>query len=84
LTFVGRLLLIATLLVSGGLFTWIVLYAKDRMPSGSYPIALVLIPVIMGAAVFFVVIESLLRMLDIQWEGHGVQLSHHPDQIGLL
>ena len=66
----GRVLFLVTLFVSGGLFAWIVLYAKDRMPFGSYPIAFVLIPVLVGAAIFFVVLELLLRLCGIQvWAG---------------
>lgn len=65
-TFAGRLLFLVTFLVSGGLFAWIVLYAKDRMPSGSYPVAFVLIPVLIGATVFFVVAELLLRLCGVR------------------
>jgi hypothetical protein len=65
-TFAGRLLFLVTLLVSGGLFAWVVLYGGDRVPTGSYPVAFVLIPVVIGAAVFFVVAELVLRLFGIR------------------
>ena len=65
-TFAGRLLFLATLLVGGGLFAWVVLYGKDRVPPGSYPVALILIPVVIGVAIFFVVVELVLRLFGIR------------------
>ena len=65
-TFAGRLLFLATLLLSGGLFAWIVLYGKDRVPTGTYPLAFILIPVVIGAAIFFILAELLLRLLGIR------------------
>jgi hypothetical protein len=65
-TLVGRLLVLVTLLLGGGLFAWIVLYAKDRMPDGGYPIAFILIPVVIGAAIFFVLAELFLRLFGIR------------------
>ena len=65
-TFAGRLLFLATLLVGGGLFAWVVLYGKDRVPTGSYPVALILIPVVIGVAIFFVVIEVVLRLFGLR------------------
>ena len=64
-TFAGRLLFLVTLLVSGGLFAWVVLYGGERVPTGSYPVALILIPVVIGAAIFFVVAELVLRLFGI-------------------
>jgi len=64
-TLAGRLLFLVTLLVSGGLFAWVVLYGGERVPTGRYPVALILIPVVIGAAIFFVVTELVLRRLGI-------------------
>jgi hypothetical protein len=64
-TFAGRLLFLVTVLVSGGLFAWVVLYGAERVPTGSYPIALILIPVVIGAAISFVVAELVLRPFGI-------------------
>ena len=52
-TFAGRLLLIATLLVAGGVFYWNVMFVNDNLPAGHYPVAFLLIPVVIGAAIFF-------------------------------
>src|ERR1039458_706452 len=64
-TFAGRLLFLVTLLLGVGLFAWVVLYGGERVPTGSYPVAFVLIPVVIGAALFFVVVELVLRLFGI-------------------
>jgi hypothetical protein len=50
-TSAGRLAVIATIIVAGGLFYWCVMFINDYFPSGSYPVAFFLIPVVIGAAV---------------------------------
>lgn len=64
-TFAGRLLFLVTLLLGVGLFAWVVLYGGERVPTGSYLVAFVLIPVVIGAALFFVVVELVLRLFGI-------------------
>jgi hypothetical protein len=59
-------LFLVTLLVGGGLFAGVILYGKDRVPTGSYPLAFVLIPVLIGVAIFFVVVELVLRLFGIR------------------
>ena len=65
-TFVGRLLLIATLLVAGGVFYWFVMFVNDHLPSGHYPVAFLLIPVVIGAAVFFILVSSICQLVGIR------------------
>jgi hypothetical protein len=65
-TFAGRLLFLVTLVVGGGLFAWVVLYGKDRVPTGSYPVAFILIPVVIGAAIFFLIAQMVLRLFGIR------------------
>ena len=65
-TFAGRLLVIATLLVAGGLFYWCVMYVNDYFPRRRYPLAFFLIPVVIGAAVFFGIVSLILRLVRIR------------------
>ena len=65
-TFAGRLLALATMLVAGGVFYWFVMFVNDKLPSGRYPIPFLLIPVVIGAAVFFIVIAFLLGLVGIR------------------
>ena len=65
-TFAGRLLVIATLLVAGGVFYWFVMFVNDNLPSGRYPVAFLLIPVVIGAAAFFVILSLLLRLAGVR------------------
>ena len=64
-TFAGRLLVIATIMVSGGIFYWYVMFVNENLPAGHYPIAFLLIPVVLGAAVFFGVVSLILRLFGI-------------------
>lgn len=71
LTFAGRLLLLATLLVFGGAFYIFVMFMKDKvesgiLPSGHYSVAFLLIPGGIGAAVFFVVVSFILELLGVR------------------
>ncbi len=65
-SFAGRFLLIATLSVAGGGFYWFVMFVNDNLPSGSYPVAFLLIPVVIGAATFFVLGSLILRIVGIR------------------
>jgi hypothetical protein len=65
-TFAGRLLLVATLVVAGGVFYWYVMFVNDSLPSGRYPIAFLLIPAFIGSAVFFGTISLILRLVGIR------------------
>ena len=65
-TFAGRLLVIATLLASLGFFYWNVMFINDYFPSGHYSVAFLLIPVLIGAAIFFGVMSLLLRLFGIR------------------
>ncbi len=70
-TLAGRLLVLATLLILGGIFFWFVMFVKDEvergtMPSGSYPIAFLLIPGVTFAGLFFGVLSLILEKLGVQ------------------
>jgi hypothetical protein len=70
-TFAGRLLLLATLLLVGGMFYWVVIFLNDKtqsgiLPSGHYPLAFLLIPGAIAAAVFFVVVSFILELIGVK------------------
>jgi hypothetical protein len=65
-TLAGRLLVIATILVASGVFYWFVMFINDNLPSGRYPVAFLLIPVVIGAAVFFLVVSLILRLVGVR------------------
>ena len=65
LTFVGRLLLLLTLIVAGGVFYYFVMYVLPDLPVRSYPIVFLLIPVLIGAGVFFIVVSLILQVCRI-------------------
>ena len=65
-TFVGRVLVLATLLVAGGLFYWHIMFFRDHLPAHSYPVAFLLIPVVIGSAIFFGVVALILRIFGIR------------------
>ena len=71
-TFAGRLLLIATLIVGAGLFYWNVMFVNDNLPARRYPLAFLLIPVVIGAALFFGIVSLILRFF-------GVRVWREPD-----
>ena len=71
-TFAGRLLMIATVLVAGGLFYWDIMYIFDHFPSGGYPVSFLLLPAVTGAGFFFVAGLLILRLF-------GIRISHPPD-----
>jgi len=65
LTFVGRLLLLITLIVAGGVLYYVMMYVVNDLPPGRYPSALLLIPVLIGAGIFFIVGSLLLQVCRI-------------------
>jgi hypothetical protein len=65
-TIAGRLLIVATIVVAGGLIYWNVMYIHDNFPSGLYPIVFILIPVLIGSAIFFGVFYWILRLFGIR------------------
>jgi uncharacterized PurR-regulated membrane protein YhhQ (DUF165 family) len=65
LTFVGRLLLLMTLIVAGGVFYYVVMYVLKDLPVRSFPVAFILIPVVIGAGVFFLVVSLILQVCRI-------------------
>lgn len=70
-TFAGRLLLLATLLLVGGAFYWFVMFMNDKadsgiLPSGHYSVAFLLIPGVIVALVFFVVVSFILELVGVR------------------
>jgi hypothetical protein len=77
-TFAGRLLALATLLIVAGIFFWFVMFVNDKVesrifPSGHYPVAFLLIPGVIVALVFFVVVSFILELI-------GVRIWRKPDE----
>ncbi len=76
-TFAGRLLVLGTLAIIGGMFYWFVLFVNDKvqsgvLPLGHYSIAFLLIPgAILGLLVFGVASLVLERL--------GVRIFNKPD-----
>ena len=62
----GRLLVVATIIVAAGLFYWCVMFINDYFPSGRYPLAFFLIPVFIGASIFFGIVSLILRIMGIR------------------
>jgi hypothetical protein len=72
-TFAGRVLALATLLVVGGMFYWFVMFVNDNLPSGRYPVAFLLMPGVIVALVFFVVLSFVLELVGIRiWKKQDV------------
>jgi len=70
-TFVGRLLVLVTLLLVGGMFYWFVMFVNDKaesgiLPSGHYSVAFLLIPAVIVALIFFVVVSFILERVGIR------------------
>ena len=70
-TFAGRLLLLATVLIVGGAFFVFVMFVNDKvesgiLPSGHYPVAFLLIPCVMVAAAFFLVVSFVLERVGVR------------------
>ena len=70
-TVAGRLLVLATVLVTGGMFYWFVMFVNDKvesgaLPSGSYALAFLLIPGVIVAALFFGVASLILERMGVR------------------
>jgi hypothetical protein len=65
-TTAGRLLVIVTLLASIGFFYWNVMFIYDHFPAGHYPLAFLLIPVLLAGAAFFGVATLILKCFGIR------------------
>jgi hypothetical protein len=64
-TLVGRLLVLFTLtLAVGGPFAYFY-WLSDDLPSGSYPLLLFALPILIGAAIFFALATLVLRSMGI-------------------
>ncbi len=65
-TFAGRLLLVATLVVAGGVLYWNYMFVSEHLPAHHYPLAFLLIPVVIGAAIFFILGSTILKLVGIR------------------
>ncbi|MCW5550919.1 MAG: hypothetical protein KIS67_02010 [Verrucomicrobiae bacterium] len=70
-TFAGRLLLLATLVIIGGMFYWFVMFVHDKvqsgaLPSGHYAVAFLLIPAVIVAGLFFGLASLILERLGVR------------------
>ena len=70
-TFAGRVLFLATVLVVGGMFYFFVMFVNDKvesgtLPSGHYSVPFLLIPGVIVAAIFFIVISFVLELVGVQ------------------
>ena len=65
-TFAGRVLVLATVLVVGAGFFWFVMFVNDNLPSGRYNVPFLLIPGVIGALVFFIVVSFILELVGIR------------------
>jgi hypothetical protein len=64
-TIPGRLLVILTLALTGGGFAAVVLWLEPELAPGRYPIIYFLIPVLLGASVFFACGRLLMGLIGI-------------------
>ena len=81
-TFVGRLLVLLTLLLVGGTFYWFVMFVNDKvesgtLPSGHYSVAFLLIPGVIVALIFFVVVSFILERVGVQIYSKSNDQDHH-------
>jgi hypothetical protein len=65
-TIAGRLLIVATIVVAGGLLYWNIMYINDNFSSGHYPIPFILIPALIGSAIFYGVCYFILRLFGVK------------------
>ena len=65
-TIAGRLLIVATIIVAGGLFYWNVMFINANFPAGHYPIPFILIPVLIGSAIFYGIFYFILRRCGVR------------------
>ena len=64
-TFVGKLVIIATICLAIGLFVATLLWMKDFAPAGSYPVALLFSAIAPLVAAFYAITTLCLRLLGI-------------------
>ena len=81
-TFAGRLLLLATLLIVGGMFYWFVMFVNEKvqsgdLPFGHYSVAFLLIPAVIVAAIFFAVVSFILELVGVQIWRKSDDLDRH-------
>ena len=82
-TLTGRLLLLATVLVFGGMFYVIVVFVDGKVesnifPGSRYPVALLLIPgVIWATVLIFVAVSSFLASLGVRLWRKSDDPDHH-------
>ena len=82
-TITGRLLLLSTVLVLGGMFCFIIVFVDGKVesnifPGGRYPVALLLIPgVIWATVLFFVAVSSFLASLGVRLLRKSDDNDHH-------
>jgi TRAP-type C4-dicarboxylate transport system permease small subunit len=65
-TIAGRLLIIATIFAAGGLFYWNMMFINDHFPSGHYPMLYILMPVLIGSAIFYGIFYFILRRFGVR------------------
>ncbi len=66
LTISGRLLLTATLVGFGGAFAAFLLWAMENLPSGRYPLFVLVFPLLVAAAAFFFAAAFLLERVGVR------------------
>jgi len=81
-TFAGRLLVLATLIIVGGMFYWFVMFVNDKaesgiLPSGHYSVAFLLIPGVIVALIFFVVVSFILELVGLRIWSKSNDQDHH-------
>jgi hypothetical protein len=87
ITIAGRILIIATIVVGGATFVWNMLFIHENFPAGQYPIAFIMIPVVMFACVFFGLGAVVFRVLDIRFwrkyddDGHNSHRGHENEAV---
>ena len=81
LTFAGRLLLLATLIVGAATFYWFMMFVVRDMPVRSYPVAFLLIPVAFGCGIFFILVSLILGAFRIRvWRDDSDDSGKPPPQ----
>ena len=81
-TFAGRLLFLVIVFFVGGVLYFFVMFVKDKvesgiLPSGHYSVPFLLIPGVIIAAVFFVVVSFILELVGVRiWSKSDDSNSH--------
>jgi hypothetical protein len=66
LTLVGRLLLLCTFGLFGTGFYYSLFFFHHNFPTGNYPVAFILIPVVIGCFLFFLIVAWILELCGIR------------------